>query len=99
MEADFGIHLDGKLTQLLTNQKVDGERLARVETLTEEMKGEILFVKNAQLSCPGRLAEMQRQARRSALIIAGKVLGWAVGIAATIAGAVQAIASIFGGTP
>ena len=85
------------LLEIIKNQKADGERLARVESLTQETKQEIVHVKHAQLTCPGRIAEMQRQARRAALVTAGKLLGWIIGVVTAIAGAWKAVAAIIGG--
>jgi len=85
------------LMEILKNQRSDGERLARVEVLTEEMKTDIIAVKTLQVSCPGRIAEMQRQARKAAWVTAGKLLGWFIGIVTACAGAWQAIAAVFGG--
>ena len=85
------------LVEILKNQRNDGERLARVEILTAEMRSDILDVKTLQTSCPGRIAEMQRQARKAAWVTAGKLLGWFIGIVTACAGAYQAIAAVFGG--
>jgi hypothetical protein len=88
---------DSLLMQVIDNQKHDGERLARVEELTLDLRTEIMAVSTAQRSCPARISEMQRQARHAAWVIAGKILAWVIGILATMAGAIQAVASIFGG--
>lgn len=88
---------DTLLMRVLDNQKTDGERLARLEEFTLDMREDVAAIKAAQDSCPGRVAEMQRQARRAAWITAGKILAWVAGIGATIAGAIKTAASIFGG--
>ena len=85
------------LLQVVENQKRDGERLARMEEITLDMRTDLVEVRDAQRTCPGRIAEMQRQSRRAAWTVAGKILAWFVGICATVAGAIQAVASIFGG--
>jgi len=95
--ADLLIHLDGKIDRIIENQGEDRERLVRVECLTADLKTEILAVKTLQTSCPGRIAEMQRQARRATWVTAGKLLGWFIGIVTACAGAYTAVAAIFGG--
>ena len=85
------------LLQIIENQKTDGERLARVESMQFELKTELRAVHVAQTECPARIAEMNRQVRRSALLMTGKFLAWFVGIGATVAGAITAVASMFGG--
>ena len=89
--------IDSLLFKVLANQKHDGERLARLEEMSSEMKADVSEIKDTQLSCPARIAEMRRQARIAAWVTAGKILAWFVGIGATIAGAFKAVASIFGG--
>jgi len=85
------------LLQIFENQRSDSERLARVEVLTNEMGVAIKEIRDMQIRCPGRIAEMQRQARRAGLVMAGKLLGWFIGIVTACAGAYTAVAAIFGG--
>ena len=96
-ENDLLIHLDSKMDRILEGQSKDRERLVRVEDLTSGLRAEILAVKQAQETCPGRIAEMSRQARRAAWLTAGKLLGWVIGVVTALAGAWQAVAAIFGG--
>jgi hypothetical protein len=101
METDLLIHVDSKIDRIIENQGEDRERMVRVELLTAELRTEILSVKSAHQTCPGRIAEMQRQsslaARRATLMMAGKLLSWTIGVVAAIAGAWQAIAAVLGG--
>jgi hypothetical protein len=85
------------LLQIIENQKADGERLARVESLQHDLRAQVVAVREAQETCPGRIAEMQRQVRRASIISVGKFLAWSAGICATAAGAITALAAIFGG--
>ena len=85
------------LLQIIENQKADGERLARVESLQHDLKEQVIAVREAQEVCPARVAEMQRQVRKNTIIVTGKVLAWGAGICATIVGAITAFAKIFGG--
>jgi hypothetical protein len=85
------------LLQIFENQRSDSERLARVEVIVSEMGITVKEVKALHAACPGRIAEMQRQAKRAALIVAGKLLMWLIGIVTACAGAYTAVAAIFGG--
>jgi len=97
MERNDFLHLDGKLERILREQSEHGERLTRVETLTESTKSEIIAVRTAQESCPGRIAEIRRQGRHAAWVTVGKLLAWVIGIVTAGAGAWTALAAIFGG--
>jgi ferric-dicitrate binding protein FerR (iron transport regulator) len=97
MERSDFLHLDGKLERILREQSEHGERLSRVEVITESTKAEVAAVRQAQDSCPGRIAEIRRQGRRAAWATAGKLLAWAIGIVTAGAGAWTALAAIFGG--
>jgi len=85
------------LLKIFDNQRKDSERLARVEVIVGDMGVTIKEVKDLQATCPGRIAEMQRQAKRAALIAASKLLMWIIGVITACAGAYTAVAAIFGG--
>ena len=91
-------HLDTKIGHILENQRDDGERMSRLEVSLKDVKNDITAVRANQESCPGRIAEMKRQARTEAWKARGKLMMWVLGVVGAAMGVAEAYARLFGGS-